>query len=290
VILRHHVEYLSLAGLATVMRALPRPIALELGAAVGELGWLLRLRRATVLANLRTALPELAEARRRAVAARSSRNFGRTTTEFVRFAGRDRRRLGDIVTLNGQEALRAALAPDRGAVVVTAHLGSWALYVTALAAAGIPCALLVGRQHNPMVDDFILAIPGDAVHFISKGATAPRETIRCLRKGWAVIIVADQDAGPHGDMVPLLGRTASTLALPGAVVARHGWPLFIMAGHRVTRGTHHVDISPIELPGAEADHAHRVVISARINDALGQAILEHPDQYFWHHRRWREYP
>lgn len=281
---RYELEYAALAAFATVARALPRAVALALGAAVGELGWLLRVRRRLVLANLAQALPERTAADRRAVGARAARNFGRTVVEFVRFAGSDRARVDRLIEFEGLDALRSALDEGRGAIVVTAHLGSWALYVTALAAARIPSALLVGRQHNPKVDRFILDIPGDAVRFISKGRTAPRDVLRCLRENRAVVMVADQDAGEQGTLAPFLGRLASTLSLPGALAARHGTPIVVMAGHRIAGGRHVVSLSRLEREvGAAAD------VTATFNAALGRAIRVWPEQYFWYHRRWRDY-
>lgn len=284
---RHHLEYAGLMAVAKTLRALPRSLALEVGAAIGVLGWALHVRRGLVLSNLAQALPALSHPERRRLAAHAARNFGRVVAEFVRFAGRDRTRLRQIVDLHGAELLRQALERKEGAIVVTAHLGSWALYVTALADAGIPSALLVGKQHNRKVDAFILSIPGEAVHFISKGRASPRDILRSLKDNRAVVMVADQHSGPRGEVAPFLGRPASTLPLPGALAARQGTPVFVMAGHRVTRGTHRVDITPLDLPTGGDEAALRHEITVRCNDALGAAILAHPDQYFWYHRRWR---
>ena len=55
--LQHHLEYAGMRGVAGVLRALPRPLAVEVGAGIGTLGWLLRVRRPLVLANLHQAFP-----------------------------------------------------------------------------------------------------------------------------------------------------------------------------------------------------------------------------------------
>ena len=282
---RHHVEYAGLAALATLLRALPRGAALSAGAALGELGWLLRIRRNVVETNLAQALPLVAARERRRIGARAARNFGRTVAEFVRFAGADRSRVGELVALEGAEALGAA-ASAGGAIVVTAHLGAWALYVTAVAAAGVPSALLVGRQHNPKVQRLILAIPGGAVRLVAKGKAAPREILRSLTEGRAVVMVADHRAGRGGILAPFLGRAASTLPLPAAIAARHGTPLFVMAGRRTGEGRHRVAITPLPRPAAASEDELRVAIATACNDALGRAVVACPEQYFWYHRRW----
>jgi KDO2-lipid IV(A) lauroyltransferase len=173
---------------------------------------------------------------------------------------------------------------------VTAHLGAWALYVTALAAAGLPSALLVGRQHNPKVQRFILGIPGGAVHFVPKSKGAPRDILRCLRDGRAVVMVADHRAGGSGELVPFLGRVASTLPLPGALSARHGTPIFLMAGRRINHGEHVVTLSRLTLPVGGDENERRQAIAVVCNEALGRAILACPEQYFWYHRRWHGQP
>jgi KDO2-lipid IV(A) lauroyltransferase len=284
------LEYAALIAIASTLRALPRPLALEVGAAMGSLGWWLRLRRGLVLSNLAQALPDMTPRQRRSLAVQAARNFGRVVAEFVRFSGRDRTRLNELVALHGVPYLQKALAAGNGAAVVTAHLGSWALYVTAVANSGIPSALLVGKQHNQKVDAFILSIPGGAVNFISKGPSAPRDVLRHLKDNRVVVMVVDQHSGAHGEIAPFLGRPASTLSLPGALAARHGTPIFVMAGHRVTRGSHRADIFPLNLTGDSDEASLRQKITTLFNEALGTMILAHPDQYFWYHHRWREAP
>ncbi len=287
---RHLAEYAGLFLLSLLLRAVPRRVALACGAAVGQLGWWLRIRRHLVLANLAQALPDLPSRQRQRLAPAAARNFGRTVAEFVRFAGRDRKRVAGLVAIEGLPLLEQALSEGRGAILVTAHLGAWALYVTALVARGIPAALLVGRQHNPHVDRFILAIPGEAVRFISKGRTAPREILRALQQGCAVVMVADQDAGPRGIFAPFFGRVVSTLPLPAGLVARYRTPLFLMVGWRVEGGRHRLILQQLPQPQGKTEEERRLEVAACCNSALEQAIRAHPEQYFWYHRRFRPYP
>lgn len=284
--LRHGIEYSVVATIGMALKALPRRAALLAGAAIGQLGWWTRLRRGLVLKNLAQALPDASPRERRRIGARAARNFGRTVSEFLRFSGADRRRVLEIVTVEGLEELRSALEEKRGAVVVTGHLGAWALYVTALAASGIDSALLVGVQTNPKVDELILSIPGGAVHFISKAKSSPRDIIRALRANKVIVMVADHYSSEQKVYVPFLGKNAFTLPLPGALVEKHRLPLFLMAGHRVALGRHRLELHRIGLPDLEGD-ALRLEVAVRCNAGLGEAVLRHPDQYFWYHDRWK---
>jgi KDO2-lipid IV(A) lauroyltransferase len=287
--LQHWVEYGALVATATLLRALPRRLALLTGSAIGWLGWTLRVRRSVVLANVAQALPEMSRRDRLRLAARAARNFGRTVTEFLRFSGRDRRQLVERITIRGLSELEAALAEGRGAIVVTGHLGAWALYVALLGLKGVPTALLVGRQRNPRVDALILSIPGEHVTFVSHGRRAPRELLQNLSAGKAMVMVADQHGGPRGTVAPFFGRPTSTLSLPAALVIRQDLPLFTMVGHRIGGGRHEVSFSRLDVPpdDGRGEEARRLQITTLCNQAIADAVLEHPDQYFWYHRRFR---
>ncbi|NIQ86042.1 MAG: hypothetical protein GTN83_14750 [Acidobacteria bacterium] len=286
--LQHRLEYGALVVTAFLLRIMPRRLALFAGAGIGWLGWTLRIRREVVLSNLAQALPDASHDERVRIGARAARNFGRTVTEFLRFGGRDRRRTLELVRVQGQEELRTALA-QRGAIVVTGHLGAWALYVAALGMSGIPTALLVGRQRNPKVDAMINSLPGDHISFVSHGRRAPRELLQNLAAGKAMVLVADQHGGPRGTVAPFFGKETSTLSLPGALVARQELPLFMMAGHRAKDGRHDLSLRRLDVPpdDGRGEEARRLRITSLCNEAIATAVLEHPDQYFWYHRRYR---
>lgn len=287
--LRNRLEMTAFRLVTWPIRLLSRRAALGFGAVLGRVSWKLGVRRGRVLASLRQALPEAGPAEHRRIGEAAAAHVGRTVAEFLRFAGEDRRRVDALVALEGLEPLRQLLAKRErgGALVVTGHLGAWALYVTALAAAGIPAALLVGKQRNPYVDELILGIPGDAVRFISKGRSAPRHLLASLQEGRVVVMVADHYSSAESVWAPFLGRSASTLPLPGTLVERYGLPLFLMVGRRQEDGTHRVHLRELAVPEDLEGDALRHEVAVLCNRELGRAILEQPEQYWWYHARWK---
>lgn len=286
--LSHSLEYFAVKAFAMLVCLLPRRAALALGAGLGRLGWLLRARRDLVLANLAQALPHATPAERSRIGARAARNFGVTVSEFIRIGSKERGRVLATVDIQGIEPLRAALGEGKGALLLTGHLGAWAVYFGAVSSSGIPIALLVGKQHNEKVDKLIHAIPGDSVEFIPKGRSAVKRIAAKLREGGAIVMVADQHAGAAGVMAPFLGRDAPTLALPGAFAAKHGAPVFFMHGRRLDDGRHLVVIERIQLDSPPGSAALKEEVTLRYNEVLGKAVLACPEQYFWYHRRWRD--
>lgn len=283
---RHWIEYGFALGFCKLLCLLPRAVALEFGAALGSLAWLLGLRKKLILQNLQRVFPELSEAEKQQLALESVRNFGRTVAEYGRLNGNDQNRIGDFVEVEGGEALQSALDEGRGALVVTGHLGSWALYMGALQLIDVSPALLVGRHHNVKFDQLILNIPGKNVQFISKGPTAPRHVLKCLKENRAVVMVADQHSS-MGLASPFLGHPAMTLALPGAIIAKHQVPLFLLDGYRVAGGKHKMALREIEITAGLEGDVLRQEVTDRCNEAIGSTVLAHPEQYFWYHKRWR---
>lgn len=285
--IRHWVEYVFALGFCWIFRLLPRTLALQAGALLGQLAWILGIRKKLVMANLDRVFPGLSAAERESLAARSARNFGRTVAEYARLNGNDQNHLDRFVEVEGGgETLKQALEEGKGALVVTGHLGAWALYMGALRLIDVAPALLVGRHHNVKFDQLILNIPGKNAQFISKGPTAPRHVLKCLKENRAVVMVADQRSS-MGLLSPFLGHPAMSLALPGAIIAKHRVPLFLLDGYRAEGGKHKLVIRKIDIPSGLEGEELRQVVTDRCNEAIGATVLRHPDQYFWYHRRWR---
>lgn len=286
--LSHTVQYYALVAFARLLCLVPRRAALALGSALGRLGWSLGIRRKLVLANIALARPDASPAELRRIGARAASNFGRTASEFIRYGIKDRDAIDELVHIDGLELLRNALAAGKGAIVLTGHHGAWAIYFAAVAMKGIPLSLLVGKQHNPKVDAFILKIPGDRVEFISKGRSAVKKILANLTAGRAVVMVADQHAGKAGAQVPFFGKPTSTLALPGSFAVKYDAPVFLMTGHRRDDGNHDVAIKALDVPLRDTPEAQKIEVLRRYNEELGAIVAARPEQYFWYHRRWRD--
>lgn len=286
--LSHKIEYYALVSVSRLLCIIPKRCAFAIGSAVGSLGWALGIRKDLVLSNIANARP-LADANElNRIGKQAARNFGRTVTEFIRYGIKDRDEVQDRVRLEGIEELENTLKTGDGAIILTGHYGSWAIYFAALSMAGIPLSLLVGKQHNEKVDKFIHKIPGDRVEFIPKGRTAIKVILEKLKQGRAVVMVADQHAGKGGLIVPFLGKNASTLPLPGSIGVKYNVPVFMMSGHRQEDGSHSVKIIALEKPESDTAEKQKIEIVSRYNIELGKIIAEKPEHYFWYHRRWRE--
>ncbi len=286
--LSHKIQYFALLCLARFICAIPRSWALNLGAAVGWFGWTIRMRRELALSNIAQARPDASPEELKRIGKQAAKNFGRTIAEFIRYGIKDRDLLPEVVRIKNLDLVKTALEKGNGAILLTGHFGAWAIYFATIAMHDVPLSLLVGKQHNSKVDEFIHKIPGDRVEFISKGRTAIKVILEKLKAGRAVVMVADQHAGAGGLVVPFLGKNASTLPLPGSISVKYDVPVFMMSGLREADGTHTVSISELPVPACESANEQKVAVAKTYNDELGKTVAKSPEQYFWYHRRWRE--
>ncbi len=111
-----------------------------------------------------------------------------------------------------------------------------------------------------------------------------------LAEGRVVAFVADQDARDKGVFIPFFGRPASTHRSPALLALRTGTPFFVGGAHRVGPRQYHA--WTIRLDPAEGVDARDQVIdlTRRWVAEVERRVRLYPEQYFWHHRRWKWQP
>jgi KDO2-lipid IV(A) lauroyltransferase len=284
---RDRIEYVLFRGAVALCAALPLGVSLALGRRLGDLAFdLIQIRRRVALENL--ALIEPDPARRRALARAVYRNLGETFVEFARLTVESVEDLWGRLTIEGEEGFFEAARRGHGAVLTSAHFGSWEIFGAAVAARGHPVTYVVADQRNPLVGSFIdrrRQRMGVRTYPVGKSA---RRALRELRENRFIVLLADQDAGRDGLFLPFLGRSASVATGPALVAQRSG--ALVVPGFIVRQGggRHHMVIGePFTVgPGSEG-----MAEAARRYTALIESyVRRHPDHWFWVHRRWKSRP
>lgn len=250
---------------------------------------MLRIRRSVVDRHLEMAYPDRSEAWRRRVARASYRHLGRESVAMLRMSALDRDDLVARTRVEGLEAVQHALERGRGIVFVTGHLGNWEIGGAAVAARGVPVAAVALRQGNPLFDRDLVRTREELGMRVIYKIDAPRSVLRTLNAGGTVALVADQNPIRGGIPVEFFGREANTARGPAVLALRSGAPVFLGVALRTEGGDHDYDVTlrevPVEPSGDLEDDVHRLVQAYTV--LLETAIREAPEQYFWHHRRWK---
>jgi Kdo2-lipid IVA lauroyltransferase/acyltransferase len=289
---RHLLEY----GLILAVRAFDRAVgpraAGRVVAGMARLAYRpLGIRADVVEDQLRRAFPDRDDVWVRRTASAAYAHLGREGLSLLRLSrlGRDDILAATTFPPELQE-LRAAVAAGTGAVLATGHLGNWEIAGAGLAARGIPLDAVAQRQSNPFFDGMINRTRARlGIRVIPRGGATP-VALQGLAEGRVVALVADQDARTRGVFVPFMGRPASTHRGAAVLAIRSGAPLFMGVMTRRGDGLYEARIQRIPVP-SEGEFEERVRnATAAFTRALESSVRAHPEQYFWHHRRWKTPP
>jgi KDO2-lipid IV(A) lauroyltransferase len=144
-------------------------------------------------------------------------------------------------------------------------------------------------QRNPLFNASIVAARKRlGLHLIPR-REASKEAMQKLRAGRIVAFVADQNAGRSGVFVPFFGRLASTHRGAALLAVRSGAPMFFAAA--VREGSDYCGITE-EITESREGELEDVVrrLTAAFTASLERLVRRWPEQYFWHHRRWKTRP
>lgn len=287
------MEYLAYRVLGSALRVLPEAVALLLGEGLGWFaGVVIGIRRDVIDSNLRRAFPDRSLAWRKRVARRCHRHFGREAVATIRLSRSGAGVIANRTEVRGFGALTEAHADGEGALVVTGHMGNWEIGGAALASRGIPLDVVVRGQRNRLFDQDLTETRGALGMRVIPQSQARSGVLRSLRDGRVVALVADQDAGGRGLFVNFLGHAASTARGPALFALRTGAPLFLGVIVREKglpqRYTVYLDRIPVVATGDRETDVRAAV--AAYTERLAARIREFPEQYFWHHRRWKSTP
>lgn len=291
--LAHRAEFYALRGALGVLRRLRWERACRLGERLGVLGYApLGIRRDVVERQIAGAFPELDGADVRDLARRAYAHLGRSTIETALLSSLGREGILDLVTeVTGWDAIEEAHAAGRGIVIVSGHFGNWELAGAYLPARGIPMDVIVRRQANPLFDDFLDATRARLGMSVVNDSEAVKRTPRALREGRAVGFVSDQGLlGLASTFVPFFGRPARTPRGAAVFALRFDAPVVFITAVRLPGGTYRFVAERVEVQLTGDREADSDAIVRRYTEILEAWVRRVPEQYFWHHRRWRRQP
>ena len=191
--------------------------------------------------------------------------------------------------LDGLEHLRAALAEGRGAILLGSHMGNAALVATRLAQEGWPVSV-VYKEARMMSAGFLqrgLEHYGIQGILANAGIRAYAQMLTALKQGRIVFMMLDQGVkhAKDGLVLRFLGKDAPMPAGPAQLARTARAPVLPLATTAAYPTWRFTIEPPLRLGQAslEADVGSLVGLTER-------HVLERPQLWSWHHRRWRWLP
>ncbi|CAN5872769.1 lauroyl acyltransferase [soil metagenome] len=272
-------------GVTAGLQWMPRTLTTPLAAAVGALLWAGYDRR-VASENLERVFPDWSAARRRGTTFRSYARMARSLVEFLHTSKYSDAEIRERVTLDGEDALDAALEAGRGAILLSGHFGNWE-WLARRVAAGHPFAVLFKEPGDPVLAERLRAIRAAAgIEQIDHDDM--RSAVRWLRKGRVLGIVMDQEPrkGSEGVIAPLFGQPTMTHVGPFRLARMAGAPLLTFFSRATGRGRYRARLEPLPASQAADIDAAMAEDAARFNARLEAAVRADPEHWMWMYKRW----
>jgi KDO2-lipid IV(A) lauroyltransferase len=143
-------------------------------------------------------------------------------------------------------------------------------------------------MENPLFDRYLTRTRERIGMTIVHDDEAVRRVPRALRAGHAVAFLIDQGAvGLASTWVPFFGRLAKTPRGPAVFALRLGAPIVFGAALRQPSGRFRLTFEPIDTTSSGDLDVDVDRIVADYTRVLEKWVRRAPEQYFWHHRRWK---
>lgn len=272
---------------------LPYPVQRIVGNAVGDLLYVVvPSRRRIALRNLELCFPQWSDAERVRVVRAHCRAFARTFLDRALLWFAPKARLQRLIRVEGEEHLDAALPSRTGKpliVVVPHFLG--------LDAGGMAYTMkhrgvsMYTEQSNKVLDRQLRAGRGrfNAPELYSR-SDGIRPVVRAMKRGLPYYVLPDMDFGIQDAVfVDFFGVKAATVTVVPKLARMTGANVIALVSTLADDGAGYVARyypTWTDYPGAMDDAEGTRYVNAFIE----ARVLEHPEQYYWVHKRFKTRP
>lgn len=275
-------------GLLWCFAQLPYRLVTRTSIGIGRLLYpLIPRRRKIALRNLELCFPELDEKEREQLARKNFEYTGKALGEIPLAWWGSRRKLAGRCEVRGIEHLQQALAQGRGAILLSAHFTCLEI-VAPIASAITPCYVIYRPQRNPVVE-YCMRSARDRNTLGAIPRSEIRTILRALRNGHSVWYAADQDLGrKYSVFAPFFGVETATVSAITRLAKISKAPVvpFFFRSTPDQNGYIAEYFPALEnFPGPD-----EVSDAVTVNRIIEDAVRQHPEQYFWVHRRFKTRP
>ena len=276
---------------AVVVLLIRLALLLPYGARIRFMGWLVQHiigpiagYRKRALDNLELIWPEMPVGDRQTIAGQCLNNVGRTFIE--NYSARDfpARMASNDPEGPGMAALQDAGQAGRPVILVTGHFGNYEATRAALVARGYDIGGLYRDMKNPYFNaHYVKTMEAFGGPVFPQGRRGTAGFVRHLKKGGQLVLLFDQ----HVMFAPILdfiGTPARTAFSAAELALRYNALLIPFYSIRQPDGLTFKCVLEAPVPHSDAEQ-----MTQALNDSLAARVKEHPEQWFWVHRRWRSW-
>lgn len=275
------------------VRKMNRGTVLKTADLLGDLAYgVIRIRRALVEKNLSLVFPEKKSSEIKEIARQVYRNQVLNVMEMLRIplikSKEDAQKLVEIK--RPVDFFQKTTDQNRGAILVSAHLGSWEMLALCTGLLLAPVHVIVKPLKNNFFDAHLVrwrTAHGNKLIYKDK---ALREGLKVLRQGGFIGVLGDQSNRRADNYIDFLGRKSTIFLGPAFLALKAGVPVFIETCKRLDNGKYLLEI--IEIPTGDLNYNREDIkkLAIRYTRYLEDFILKNPEEWLWLHDRWKRSP
>ncbi|HAE41173.1 MAG TPA: hypothetical protein DCG57_21440 [Candidatus Riflebacteria bacterium] len=188
----------------------------------------------------------------------------------------------DFVQIEGKENIDAALAQNRGLIILSGHFGNWEVMGYTLTKMGMPMHVLARAQAVDQMTTFMNSFRERRGSKVIMDNTIP-EALKLLAQNKTVGLLSDLNARERGYQVRFFGRAASFYSAPVLMALRSRAPMLPAFAERQKNGRLLLRFEkPVEFVRGDSmcNNIQRYV------DRYEAAYRRRPDLWCWFHERY----
>lgn len=219
----------------------------------------------------------------------------RSVSENITLGFSTDRRLKDSVRIEGHEKVAQAARAGKGVLLMTGHFGNWEI---APVGGLMHFEEFKGKFHvvrrrlvNKLVERVVFNRFYRAGLNVIPKKNSLQQVLAALARNEVVVFIMDQYARPGRDgvLVDFFRRPAGTFKSLAVIARTTGAPVLPMMCFRDEDGSHVMRFYDSLRWIEDGDADREIALNTRVyNEALERMVLEHPEQWWWVHKRWKK--
>ena len=251
--------------------------------------YILKIRRTTVIENLKTAFPEYSEKEVQSLAFKNYFSFSLTLIELFSIKNLSRKDLFELVECGELIKIHSEGIFKNGGFFLTAHYGNWELGAISIGAQlNIEINVLAKPQRNKFVSDWLNSMRESSGNKTILLGTSVREVYKSINEKKVVGIVGDQRGPIEGKRVKYFGKETAVFQGTASIAFKKKAPIVVVFLERQENLFYKAKVDVIDYEkfnGTDDEIIHK--INQEYMRLLEKQVRKKPEQWFWMHKIWK---
>ena len=262
---------------------MPRAIKLCIGRQLGNLVYLIGLRKKVATINLNIAFPNLSKLEIESTLLKCYRHFGMVFTDFIAQQSLNKKNISELIVLHDKD--KSILQNSNGGVIMSAHFGNWEAVLPALGLNNIKMATVIREQKNIHANDYYIKLRSFPNISLIWKKESLRKLYDAIKNHKFIGLASDQNARKKGVQIPFFSKEASFPKGSGIFYSRSECNVYMVLCILGSDYKYHMFIKSISSNKINEDDIVEDITLKYVN-ILENKIKQNPSQYFWFHKKW----